>query len=171
MQATSVTTCLRVYLSAVCMAVLLQVPPAPLPASMWKKSQIPLLLSPGGLVLIITVQLLPTPSRLEPLSPWVGKLLAQVGLLTNLHWSKHFLHSFFSPCPFAFFHPIIYWHFMSVILFLWCLFLLIYTMWNWHWEVTGFDNRLHCLFLMPYTTNQQLFCLYRRYIKVDNEKI
>lgn len=98
--------------------VLFQVPPAPLPASMWKKSQILLLLSPGGLVLIITVQLLPTPSRLEPLSPWVGKLLAQVGLLTSLHWSKHLLHSFFLPCPSAFSSlVVIYWDFMCNFVF------------------------------------------------------
>lgn len=77
--------CVCVCVSGLHGCLLSQVPPAPQPASMWKKSQIPLPLSPGGLVLKITVQLLPTPSRLEPLSPSAGKLLAQVELLTSLH--------------------------------------------------------------------------------------
>lgn len=109
---------------SVCMAVLFQVPPAPLPASMWKKSQIPLLLSPGGLVLIITVQLLPTPSRLEPLSPWVGKLLAQVGLLTSLHWSKHLLQFLFS-LSFCFFllYYLLTFHVGNFVFVLFCFYL------------------------------------------------
>lgn len=152
MQPTSVT-CLCVCVSGLHGCLLSQVPPAPLPASMWKKSQIPLPLSPGGLVLIITVQLLPTPSRLEPLSPSAGKLLAQVGLLTSLHWSKHLLHSFLFRPP-AFFSPIMYRDFL---LFFYFFMMLVYAFLGLA-KVTGFTTCSFAFSVAWTKIQKEMFC-------------
>lgn len=60
---------------------IIQVPQGLLPASTSKKSAIPQLLCPGGLVLIITVQLQHIPSRPGHHFPSGGRLSPQVSFL------------------------------------------------------------------------------------------